>query len=253
MIPDPANADVQYSESLATVNDISASPVDVLTHTFSPTSAGDYVWMTNGFHHEGPGGGSAGGLLIEDEASVDQQESSESYIDTPDGYVHIMHFEERTLTTGSKTFTIRHQPDPSLGSERRGLTMLTFRSDIFEGVESVEALAEGGGTTSSTPVTKLSLTTATQASDRDYVYLAVMAHDDSGTASITDPTYADFTHAGTPTMSVQMQTQRTGYETNINWAFAEYTGGNETIAGRYWGSGTSTARTKFAHILALRY
>ena len=249
MIPDPGSADIQYSENLATVNDISAVPVDVLTHTFTPSSAGDYIWLTSGFHHEGPGGG-AGGLFVEDEASVDQQQSQENYIDTPDGYVQLMHFEERTLGTGSQAFTIRHEPDATQGSERRGLTMLTFRSDVFEGVETASAPAETT-TTNSSPQTKVSLTTATQSSERDYVYMAVMMHDDAG--SITDPSFDDIRHAGNPMMSVQMQTSRSSYDTNINWASAEYTTGNQTIVERYWGSGTSTARATYAHILALRY
>ena len=76
-------------------------------------------------------------------------------------------------------------------------------------------------------------------------------HDDSG--SITDPSFDDIRHAGNPVMSVQMQINRGGYDTNITWASAEYTTGNETIVGRYWGSGTSTARATYAHLLALRY
>jgi hypothetical protein len=251
MIPDPANADIQYSESLALVNDISATPVDALTHTFSPSSAGDYIWMANGFHAEAPGASTAGGLFIEDETATDQQESDESYITSGNGYVYIMHFEERTLTTGSKTFIIRHQPDPT-GSERQGLSMLTFRSDVFEGVETADD-STLTSTSSGSPQTKVSLTTATQASERDYVYLAVMMHDDTGTSSLTDPTYADIRHASSPMMAVQMQINRGGYDTNINWAFAENTTGNQTILQRYWGSGTSTAQARYAHILALRY
>ena len=250
MIPEPGNADIQYVEDLALVND-TVNPTVAQTLTFAPTSAGDYIWMVNGFHHEADGGGTTGGLFAEDETNTDQQESDESYISNlGEGFVNMMHFEERTLGSGSQTFDIRHQPDTSLGSERQGLTTLLFRSDVFEGVETDDAPAETS-TTSSSPQTKVSLTTATQASERDYIYLAVMMHDDSG--SITDPSFDDIRHAGNPVMSVQMQTNRGGYDTNITWASAEYTTGNETIVGRYWGSGTSTARATYAHLLALRY
>ncbi|MFQ5922276.1 MAG: LamG-like jellyroll fold domain-containing protein, partial [Anaerolineales bacterium] len=257
MIPDPANANIQYAESLATVNDISATPVDALQISFAPSSGGNYIWMGNGFHHENPGGASTEGLHLDDETDTTQQESDETYSNQApspmNGYVNLMHFEERNLTIGPKTFTFRHLPDPT-GSERRGLSMLLFRSDVFEGVETVDD-ATLTITANTSPQTKVSLTTATQASERDYIYLAVMMHDDGGTGDgLAGPSYADIRHAGNPMMSVEMRIDRGGYDTNIQWASAEYTTGNQTIVGRYWSSGaTVDARADYAHILALRY
>ena len=122
----------------------------------------------------------------------------------------------------------------------------------FEGVETADD-ATLTITTSTTPLTKVSLTTAIQASERDYVYLAVMLHDDDP-QDITSTTHADIRHAGNPMMSVTMQIDRWGNDTNINWAFAEYTTGNQTIVGRYWtGDGSLDAHANYAHILALRY
>ena len=256
MIPDPANANIQYSESLATVNDISATPVDALQISFSPSSAGNYIWMGNGFHHENPGGASTEGLHLDDETDTTQQESDETYgnqAPSPmNGYVNLMHFEERNLTTGAKTFTFRHLPDPT-GSERRGLSMLLFRSDVFEGVETVDD-ATRTTTTSTSPQTKVSLTTATQASERDYIYLAVMMQDDAGASSVLNPSFADIRHAGNPMMTSTMAIDRGPYDTTLSWASAEYTAGNQTIEERFWSSGaTVTARAEYAHILALRY
>ncbi len=55
-------------------------------------------------------------------------------------------------------------------------------------------------------------------------------------------------------MSVTMQIDRGGYDTNINCASAEYTTGNQTIIGSYWSSGaTVDALANSAHVLALRY
>jgi hypothetical protein len=165
-----------------------------------------------------------------------------------------MHFEERALTTGSQTFTISHQPDTTQGSERRGLTMLTFRSDVFEGVETADVAGETS-TTNTSPQTKVSLTTAAQSSEYDYVYLAVMNHDDGGTGDgLNGPSYADIRHAGNPTMSSTMRIDRNGNDTNINWAWAERTTGSQTIDGRYWSSGSTVdAIASYAHIVALRY
>jgi hypothetical protein len=131
---------------------------------------------------------------------------------------------------------------------------LLFRSDVFEGVETADDATETS-TTSTSPQTKVSLTTSTQASERDYVYLVTMMHDDSGAgAGLTGPSYDDIRLAGNPMMSVEMRIDRASYDSNINWAFAEYTTGNRAIVGRYWSSGgTVNALTNYAHILALRY
>ena len=132
--------------------------------------------------------------------------------------------------------------------------MLLFRSDVFEGVETVDD-ATLTITANTSPQTKVSLTTATQASERDYVYLAVMMHDDGGTGDgLAGPSFADLRHAGNPMMSVTMQIDRGGYDTTLSWASAEYTTGNQTVDGRYWSSGaTVDVRANYAHILALRY
>ncbi|MFQ5922440.1 MAG: beta strand repeat-containing protein, partial [Anaerolineales bacterium] len=254
MIPDPAGADIQYQEDLGRVSD-TVNPTTAQTLTFTPSSAGDYIWLANGFHHEGNGGATTGGLFAVDETGIDQQESDESYmVNISDSLVNIMHFEQRSLGSGSQTFEIRHQPDITQGSDRQGLTTLLFRSDIFEGVETADD-PNYTATANTSPQTKVSLTTATQASERDYVYLAVMMHDDGGTGDgLAGPSYADLRHAGNPMMSTTMQIDRGGYDTNIQWASAEYTAGNQTVVGRYWSSGaTVDAITDYAHILALRY
>ena len=130
--------------------------------------------------------------------------------------------------------------------------MLTFRSDVFEGVETADD-ANLTTTVNTSPQTKISLTTATQAAERDYVYLAVMMHDNTP-QDITSASHADIRHAGNPMMSVTMQVDRSGYDTSVAWASAEYTTGNQTIVERYWSDdGTMTAHADYAHILALRY
>jgi hypothetical protein len=253
MIPDPSNADIQYGESLTRRNE-SVDPTDVLTTTFTPTSAGDYVWFANGFHHEGPGGGSGSGLYAEDEAAVDQQHSTETYLSSvSDGFVPLVHFEERTLGTSSQTFALRFQPDTA-DSEIQGLTQLLFRSDVFEGVETADA-ASRTTTTSSTFQTKVSLTTALQSTDRDYVYLVVMNHDDDGSGdSLTLGSENEIRLNGTQQLQTHMRIDRGTYETPMAWAYAETVPGDRTIDARFRSDdATVTAEAEFAHILALRY
>ena len=253
MIPGPTNADIQYGESLTRRNE-SVNPTDVLTVTFTPSSAGDYVWLANGFHHEGPGSTSTGGLNVVDEAAIEQQDSDETYISlATEGLVPVVHFEQRTLAASSQTFKIRFQPDTT-DSEVQGLTMLLFRSDAFEGVETADD-ASLTTTTSPSYQTKVSLTTATQSSDRDYVYLAVMMHDDIGAGDgLTLGHKAEIRLAGTQQLESYIRIDRGNYDTPMAWGYAETTTGNRALDARFLSEDTSvTAEAQYAHLLALRY
>jgi len=261
MIPDPPNADIQYDDSqLATVTDkVSVDTVceyiDSQTLSFSPSSAGDYIWLANGFMHEGPGGASCGGLYATDEGGNDQQKSSETYISTsPEGFVPLVHFEKRTLTTGTKNFKIRHRPDPDItkGSDRQGLTQLLFRADVFDAVETADSATQST-TTSTSYQTKATLTTATQSAAHDYVYLVSMMQDDASGGSITLSTFAEVRLAGTQQLEDEKAIGRSSYDSQIAWAWAENNTGNRTVDTRYKAESTVTAESQYAHITALRY
>jgi subtilisin-like proprotein convertase family protein len=252
MIPNPSNADVQYGESLATTTD-TANPTNALSRTFSPASAGDYIWMASGSNHEGPGGSSNGGLYAQDETGADQQNSDESYIPQANSFVPFSHVEQRTLTTGSKTFTIRHQPDTA-GSERQGLTMLLFRSDVFDLVETTNSTTNDS-TTSTSYVDKspaLTLNTASVASNRDYVYLVIMGMYEE----VMDPLTSI---AGQVRLDGVQQTEevsminRGGYDRQVTWTYAETSTGGRTLNARYRSSTGQTAHARWGHIVSLRY
>jgi hypothetical protein len=253
MIPDPTNADVQYGENLATTTD-TANPTYPLAVTFTPTSNGDYVWMVNGFHHEGPSGSNGGGLFAEDETGGDRQNSEESYLSSSsEGFVPLTHFEVRSLTTSSQTFDIRHQADVG-GNDRQGLTQILFRADVFEGVETAASTGQST-TTLTTYQTKISLETALQSSDRDYVYLAVMMHDDVGSGGdLSNSDFAEWRINGTQHLEGEKAIARGTYHTQISMGFAETLPGNRTIDGRYRAEvSTVTAETQWAHVTVLRY
>jgi CSLREA domain-containing protein len=252
MIPDPANADIIYDEVLGKTTD-SVNPTDALTRTFTPSSLGDYIWMVNGFNHEGPGGSTNGGLFAEDETGTDQQNSSESYITETDGFVPLIHFEQReNLDASSKIFTIRHEPDTSSGgSERQGLAQLLFRSDVFDLVEVSSSIGEDS-TTSTTYQTKNSLTTANAGSEHDYVYLVVMGIYEN-VQDITLSTFGEIRMDGVQQLEDETAIDRWYYDRQIGWAYAERGTGNRALDSRYKAESGQTTYVRYAHILALRY
>jgi len=250
MIPDPASADIRYAETLARTTDLT-NPTNSQALTFSPTSAGDYVWLANGFLHEGPGGGSNGGLFARDEIAIDQQNSGESYIPDTEGFIPLVHLERRTLTTGSKTFTLRHQPDTVTGSERQGLTQLLFRTSVFDAVE-VASSANQVTTGSTSPVVKNTLTTANTGAPHDYVYLIVMGMDHT-VQDVNLSGYGDIRIGGSQVLAEEVAIDRSTNPYQIALGYPERTSGNRTVESRYWAESGQTAVAQYAHILALRY
>jgi hypothetical protein len=250
MIPDPTSANIQYSEALAVVAD-TVNPTSALTTTFSPSSAGDYVWMANGFMTEGPGGSSTGGLLAVDEAAVNQQNTQETYIPQNSGYVPFAHVERRTLTTGSKSFIIRHQPATAPGSERTGLTQLLFRTDGFASAEQANATSQTS-TTSTSAVVKNTLTTASAGTAHDYIYLVVTGMDHT-VQNVALSAFGDVRVGGSQLLLEEVAIDRAGYYNQIAFAYAERTTGSRTVETRHWVETGQTSQAQWSHIVALRY
>jgi hypothetical protein len=257
LIPDPTNADIQYDEALAKTAD-TVNPTDALTTTFTPSSQGDYIWMANGFCHEGPGGAvpNPGGLFAVDETGADQQNTKESYMSASDGFVPFIHFERRqNLTASSKTFTIRHRPDASNASERQGLTQLLFRTDVFDAVEAASSTGDTYATTSyddEPPNPKNTLTTASVGSAQDFVYLAVMGFR-LITRDITLSSFGEIRLGGAQQLEDEVAIDRDNYQRQIAWAWAENTTGNRTIDSRIKEESGHDTLAQYAHTIALRY
>jgi hypothetical protein len=252
MIPDPSDANIQYSETLGKLTDI--TPTDCQTVTFTPSSAGDYIWMANGFHREGPGGdGWCLGAL--DENGIPQQESGETYIDGEAVFVPLVHFERRHLTATSKSFKIRALgPDPTKGSDRQGLTQLLFRADVFDAIEAASS-PNSEGTNSTAYVTKNTLTTGSVNSGRDYVYLVVMGTDNESFRNITVSNFAEIRLGGIQELEEEVAIDRASYGRQIAWAYGETGMGNRIIDTRYRNEvgGADETIAQNAHILSLRY
>jgi len=248
LLPDPANADLQYDEDLPTTID-TVRPTNALRTTFSPSSSGDYVYMTSGFHREGPGG-AGGGLYTESESSSDISQSSESYIGTTQtDYVPHFALDQRTLSTTSKTFDMRHMPDATSGSERRGLTMLLFRSDVFDTVQ--EASSTGFSTTTSTSFqTKTSMTTASTSNIRDSIYIVTS---NLNQASSDHEAEGQIRFESVEQVRDEKKVARSGYQHSFTWVYAEAGTGGRNIDIRYRRGAVGTAEIEFAHIIALRY
>ena len=253
MIPDPSNANIQYGEALSKTTD-SVNPTNALTTTFTPSSTGYYIWMANGFCHEGPGGDIQGGMYAVDETSTDQQNSSDSYIDnTNDGYVPFIHFQQTSsLSTSSKTFTIRHRPDTANGgSDRQGLTQLLFRADVFDTVEAASATSDTS-TTSTSYQSKNSLTTASVSSNQDYVYLVVTGLYET-VRDITLSSFGEIRLASTQQLEDEVAIDRWYYNRVIAWVWGETTTGNRAIDSRYKAESGMTTHALYAQITSLRY
>jgi hypothetical protein len=256
LIPgDLTNADIKYDEALTKTTDSANYSLET---TFTPSknsvpTAGDYIWMVNGFCHEAPGGATGGGLFAEDETGTDQQNGKDSYItSTGDGFVPLIHFERRpNLTASSKTFTIRHQPDTTSGSERQGLTQLLFRTDVFDGVEVASSTGSTNATTSYQ--TKNTLTTAEfVGSPHDYVYLVVMGLAEV-TMDINLSSFGEIRLAGTQQLEDEVAIDRNNYYRQIAWAWAENTTGNRDIDSRIKEETGHDSYGQYAHIISLRY
>jgi hypothetical protein len=163
----------------------------------------------------------------------------------------MVHFERRTLTTGSKNFIIRHQPDTVSGSERQGLTQVLFRTGVFDAVE-VANSANPSTTTNTSPVVKNTLTTASTGSPHDYVYLVVMAMDHQ-VWDVALSSYGDIRVGGSTVLAEEVAIDRSSNPYQIGLAYPERNNGGRTIESRYWAESGQTAVSGAAHILALRY
>ncbi|MFQ5908897.1 MAG: hypothetical protein ACE5JE_08770 [Thermoplasmata archaeon] len=110
-------------------------------------------------------------------------------------------------------------------------------------------------TTLTTYQTKISLTTALQSSDRDYVYLAAMMHDDvGGGGDLSNSDFAEWRINGTQHTEGEKAIARGTYHTQITMGYAETVPGDRTLDGRYRAEvSTVTAETQWAHITVLRY
>ncbi|MCG2690923.1 LamG domain-containing protein, partial [Candidatus Parcubacteria bacterium] len=248
-IPDPANADIHYYESLS---EALYTAQNDWSNSFSPSSAGDYIWMACGYHHEGPGGASTGGLSLLNPSSTEVHQTAEHYIDgTDDGFVPLFHVEKINLTTGTKTFTMRFQPDLTPGSEVRGRTMLLFRADVFDAVEYASATGLTS-TTSTTYQTKATLTTASTSPARDFVYLGVL-NKDFTVRDVTLSTFADVRVAGATILEDETAIDRSGYYHDIALGYAENASGNRTIDYRYKAESGQGTEARYVHIISLRY
>ena len=252
LVPDSTAANVQYAETLAQGTQAGAGTIIIQTLTFTPSSAGDYVWLVNGFTHEGPGGSSAE-FYAYDSAAAIQQHTQDSYIPGTEGFIPLTHFERKTLAASSQSFTIRINPDDTTGSHYQGLTQILFRTDVFDAVQVADA-AGNTTTTSTTYVNKATLTTSSVASAADHVYLAGMMVDSTAsTAALSE--YGEVTLAGAQQLEDEaVFFDRASYNHQIAWAYGENTTGSRQIDLNYKTENASrSVESQYAHIISLRY
>jgi hypothetical protein len=132
------------------------------------------------------------------------------------------------------------------------LTQLVFRADVFDLVEVGDAAANST-TTSTTYVSKTSVTTASVGSAQDYIYLASMLVD-SSTQVPTNSEFGEVSLAGVQQIEDEVAIDRAGYDHQVAWAYGETSTGGRTLDARFKSEiGTFTVRSQYAHVIALRY
>jgi hypothetical protein len=105
-------------------------------------------------------------------------------------------------------------------------------------------------------VNKTSLTTSVVGGGkgRDFVYLAVMKHDDTGGGSLPAGEWQVVQiDGGQVTEANKPMDRPSSYDTQISWVFAGNSAGSTTIDANYAADGGLTAEAQYAHILALRF
>jgi hypothetical protein len=245
-IPNPANADINYFEDLGP--DVNTSQTDY-NLTFSPSSAGDYIIMACSNEHEAPGNTSSGDTTFIDHASTVQTCTGDNWQTSAEPYVTLFHIQKVTLTTGSKTFKIRHNPDTTNGSTIRHVVLLAFRADVFEDVLYAEQTTDAD-TTSTSWQDYLTLSPTAASEHRDHVYLATF-HREPYAAGHESNGRITFDSAIFLQESIDMN--RAGLDSQLSMAYADTSKGDKTIKLQHSTKSGDTARARGGYIVVLRY
>jgi hypothetical protein len=255
LVPDPARADLHFVEDRPRALDV-IDPTFPLDLTFTPASAGEYVWLVNGACKEGPAN-NAEGLFAMDETGAIRQRARERQIRDTSDFVPFTHAEVRPLPASPVTLRIMHRPSltpttsAEVGSERQGLAMAAFRGDVFQSVERASD-AQNTDVVSADFVSKLLLQSARQPGARDVVYLVVAnVHGVAVTGALK--TYMRVALDGGEQMLDEMATFNGPSFAPVAWAFANTTIAARTIEVSVRADPGQTARVAFAHALALTY
>ncbi len=170
----PDNADFQYYDSNNIVASL-GSNLNVGSHTFTPSSTGNYFIICSIKHREYPSGSTSqvwfegtNGVLHPNTSSIHHSNSRASW--NPTTYIW-----REKLTAVSKTIKIRFTSSGpgSQNSEHRYRKIMAFREDAWD-VSNYSLVATESSTTGSTFVQKNSITTTAPSSARDFLSIQTM-------------------------------------------------------------------------------
>jgi hypothetical protein len=256
----PSDADFQYaaSDAQTTVQQAWADLANPQI-TFTPSSAGEYLILASGQHQENPNTNDSELRFVNHDGTYWPQAGSINSRYSVNGRGAMDSFfvaRRENLSAAAKTFKFQFQSSGSGanagGSTYKGLRIAAFRMDAFEAVESQVDLAEAT-TTSTTAVTRSTITSAVPPASRDYLVIqsAWIYDNDNGT---THQTLADFRRDGTTLSSQDHVINRDeAYQFASGCVSSMTTSNSHTFDNRYWSNNATATYIKESVIHVLRF
>jgi hypothetical protein len=165
--------------------------------------------------------------------------------------VPLFHAQKIALTTGSKTFKIRHNPDATSGSTIQHVVLLAFRADVFDSVQYAENTTDAN-TTSTSWQNYATLSPTAGSEPRDHVYIAEL-HKETYASADNYECQGRITFDYSVFMEEQVDLDRRSYDHQIVMGYADTSRGDKNIELQYRSVTGETATALGGYILVLRY
>jgi len=181
----PPGADFQYTEvGGASANCTAATDTTILTHSYTPTSAGDYLYITSHVAFENPGG-STNQTWIEYPigANAPAFNATDDWAIARDARQTYVSMRVESPGVALQTLLTRCNGSSGAGSTMLWAKVASFRLDAFKDDFRDEDLGEVTGVTSSTWTTLSTITQTAPASTRDYIMLGTISGCTTNTGS----------------------------------------------------------------------
>ncbi len=253
----PPDTDFQYAASEAVTQTTGTWTNAGSALTFTPSSAGDYLIMAAGQHHENPSTEASEMRFVSDDGTFWPPLDNGFYSGNNRGsWDTFFVMRKLTLSASAKTFRFQFQSSGSgtNPSEYKGLRLFAFRADAFEASESQEDTAASSTTsTSGAPAVKSTLTTAVPTAARDFLIVQSMFVYDTDLTT-THQEGADFRVDGTVLNDQDHVLNRDAdYSLASGCVSTSRSAAAQTIQNRYWTNNATATFAKESVIHVLRF
>jgi hypothetical protein len=177
----PSNADFQWTEVDGAIGNCPDAGATILTHQFTPSSAGDYLYIVSFASFENPGGSTNKTwidypIAVTDAPDFNTEEAWSNGRDPRQTYVSIR---EEILPASLQTLSVVCDGSggtaPDIDSTMRWAKVASFRLDAFEADYHDEDLTEVPLITSNVWTTHSTLTQAAPAGSREFIMLGTIS------------------------------------------------------------------------------